>query len=222
MDKSHIHQHCHHNNDSIWDPNNKQDIQCGKAPTKVKCCCIFCATQGPSVAFDHDTKDKEQFWTLSKASKSKDRSGVVPISLWSFCPQHKGAHKGDCHEVIDASNFVQWFKAQPLPNLTEPSSQQWTMPSAIAPTPKMCRWCQNARKLTCFAGKGTSVADSDTVPILKKKVKDCILEHKADFQPVELLWAKLKGNIGRECNSSTTMAIPKQRLDEEFDKSRVK
>ena len=38
----------------------------------------------------------------------------------------------------------------------------------------------------------------------------------SDFQPIELLWAKLKGNIGRKYDSNTTMAILKKRLDEEF------
>ena len=41
----------------------------------------------------------------------------------------------------------------------------------------------------------------------------------SDFQPIELLWAKLKGNIGRKYDSNTTMAVLKQQLDEEFEAS---
>jgi len=38
----------------------------------------------------------------------------------------------------------------------------------------------------------------------------------SDLQPIELLWAKLKGNIGRKYSTGTTMTVLKQRLDEEF------
>lgn len=41
----------------------------------------------------------------------------------------------------------------------------------------------------------------------------------SEFQPVELLWAKLKGNIGRKRDSNTTMSVPKERLDAEFKDS---
>eukprot|EP00977_Amphora_coffeiformis_P012916 scaffold3287_cov181-Amphora_coffeaeformis.AAC.5 len=43
--------------------------------------------------------------------------------------------------------------------------------------------------------------------------------HHSDFQPIELLWAKLKGNIGRKYDSNRTMAVLKERLDEEFGAS---
>jgi hypothetical protein len=41
----------------------------------------------------------------------------------------------------------------------------------------------------------------------------------SDLQPIELLWAKLKGNIGRKYDSNTTMSVLKERLDEEFEAS---
>ena len=41
----------------------------------------------------------------------------------------------------------------------------------------------------------------------------------SDFQPIELLWVKIKGNIERKYDSNTTMAVLKQRLDEEFEAS---
>ena len=81
------------------------------------------------------------------------------------------------------------------------------------------------------------IESTDTIPILKMKMKAKLQEEKmmcellaeaqghrvlftppchSDFQPIELLWAKLKGNIGRKYESNTTMAILKKRLDEEF------
>eukprot|EP00977_Amphora_coffeiformis_P005207 scaffold1117_cov167-Amphora_coffeaeformis.AAC.1 len=44
--------------------------------------------------------------------------------------------------------------------------------------------------------------------------------HHSDLQPIELLWAKLKGNIGRQYNSDTTMVVLKQRLDEQFEQAK--
>ena len=44
--------------------------------------------------------------------------------------------------------------------------------------------------------------------------------HHSDFQPIELLWAKLKGNIGRKYDSKTTMTVLKERLDDEFAAAR--
>jgi phosphopantothenoylcysteine synthetase/decarboxylase len=86
--------------------------------------------------------------------------------------------------------------------------------------------------------QGIPITEMTTLPILKAKVAEfkkhqkmqCELlaeaqGHKvvftppyhSDLQPIELFWAKLKGNIGRKYNSNTTMAILKQRLDEEFE-----
>ena len=45
--------------------------------------------------------------------------------------------------------------------------------------------------------------------------------HHSDLQPIELLWAKLKGNIGRKYDSETTMSTLKHRLDKEFEDARL-
>ena len=71
---------------------------------------------------------------------------------------------------------------------------------------------------------------SDKIKAYKKKQKmsceliaeqngHCVLftpPCHSDLQPIELLWAKLKGNIGRKYDTDTTMTVLKQRLDEEF------
>jgi len=85
--------------------------------------------------------------------------------------------------------------------------------------------------------KNIPVDPRDTIPILSDKTKaykkkqkmsceliaeqngHCVLftpPCHSDLQPIELLWAKLKGNIGRKYDTDTTMTVLKQRLDEEF------
>ena len=98
----------------------------------------------------------------------------------------------------------------------------------------------NAKKAEFVAfctAKNIDFDRRDTRPILRDKIRaykktqkmacELIAEehgHKvlftppyhSDLQPIELLWAKLKGNIGRKYDTDTTMAVLKERLDEEF------
>jgi hypothetical protein len=111
MDESYIHQHYHRFNDSIWDPNDDQDVQISKAPSKGSRYCFAAAIQGPDprVAVGQETTE-----VTAKA-------GLVPGSVWAFCPQKKGDHTGDYHKVFHGGNFVEWWKGQLLPNLHQPS-----------------------------------------------------------------------------------------------------
>ena len=42
--------------------------------------------------------------------------------------------------------------------------------------------------------------------------------HYSDLQPIELIWAHIKGNIARKYSLETNLTAVKQRLDEEFEK----
>lgn len=248
LDESYIHQHYKKDVDSLYDPNDEQDLQVGKDKNKGNRYCFLCAIQGPNPrVFEYNEDDgdgndrlldKLQLVKLAK----EDRGGVVPESVWSFCPQQKKLHKGDYHKVFNATNFLQWWKTQLLPNLHQPSliimdnaKYHCTYPDDV---PK-----GNKKKIDYQAychSRNIPVDPTDTIPILKEKMKGALLKEKmiceilaeeqghrvlfqppchSDFQPIELLWAKLKGNIGRKYDSNTTMAILKQRLDEEFEAS---
>ena len=37
-------------------------------------------------------------------SPIEDRAGVVPGSVWAFCPQQEKDHKGDYHKVFNGKN----------------------------------------------------------------------------------------------------------------------
>jgi DDE superfamily endonuclease len=186
--------------------------------------------------------EKEDYFALPQPVDCRDKPGVVPGSVWSFCPQAKGSHQGDYHKVFNSTNFVAWFVDQLLPNLSHPSlivmdnaSYHCTYPPEV-PTVGTSK---KADLVDYLIRKGVPIDPTDTVPILRSKAKKYIIEqekklceqlaldaghevcyqppHHSDFQPIELLWAKLKGNIGRKYNSDTTMAILKERLDEEFE-----
>ena len=36
-----------------------------------------------------------------------ENAGVVPDSLWIFCPSQKDEHKGDNHKVFNHENYIQ-------------------------------------------------------------------------------------------------------------------
>ena len=45
-----------------------------------------------------------------------------------------------------------------------------------------------------------------------------ILPHYSDLQPIELVWALIKGNVGRKYSEGITLREVKERLDEEFER----
>ena len=108
LDESYIHQHYHRLDDSIWDPNDDQDIQVGKLPHGGSFYCFLAAIQGPNPHIPNPINDE-------------DKAGLVPNSLWAFCPQRKRDHHGDYHKVFNGTNFLQWWQNQLLPNLKQPS-----------------------------------------------------------------------------------------------------
>ena len=240
LDESYIHQHYKKDVDSIWDPNDEQDIQVGKLPNKGNRYCFLCAIQGPDPSWYSPNHDAERDKKVELEMPKLLKPGVVPGSVWTFCPQQKKDHKGDYHKVFNSENFVEWWKKQLLPNLEQPSliimdnaSYHKKWPSYV---PKL-----NAKKAVLqeyLTRSGVPFQASDTCPILKELVREQSLKeksiceelaekaghrvlftppHHSDLQPIELLWAKLKGNIGRKYDSNTTMTVLKERLDEEFD-----
>ena len=246
LDESYIHQHYHKNDDSCWDPNDEQDIQVGKAPAKGNRYCFLCAIQGPNprVFTPDDSENDRDARLLDKLKLDQlgmaDRGGIVDGSVWAFCPQQKKQHKGDYHKVFNAENFVQWWKDQLLPNLTQPSliiMDNASYHKTYVDKYPTSKW-RKADYIAFCTRKEIPIESTDTIPIMAGKIREyksrqkmhCVLlaeeqghkvvftpPHHSDLQPIELLWAKLKGNIGRKYDSNTTMAVLKERLDEEFD-----
>ena len=79
LDKSKIHQHCHKFDDSVWDPNDEQDVQVSKLKHKGNWCCFLCAIQEPDPR-EAKVTDKDKL----EDAIPKDRGGIVPGTVWTF------------------------------------------------------------------------------------------------------------------------------------------
>jgi transposase len=231
LDESYIHEHYHRFDDSLWDPSDDQDVQVGKMKHKGRRYCFLAAIQGPDPRVEQPSPIR------------KEQAGLVPRSLWRFSPQVKKDSTGDYHKVFNSTNFIAWWRDQLLPNLTQPclimmdnAKYHLTCPADIPKIDKL-------RKADCRAfleRKGVAYGATDTVPILHKRARDYIeafemrecekLAHEqghtvlmtppyhSDFQPIELLWARVKGEVGRQYDNQTTLSLVLQRLMDAFDR----
>ena len=228
MDESYIHEHYHRNNDSVWDPNDDQDIQFGKAPAKGRRYCFAAAIQGPNPR-------------VSDAVLNQDKAGLVPGSVWAFCPQKAKDHGGDYHKVFNGQNFVKWWKEQLLPNLKQKSlimldnAKYHKVYGDQVPKVYKLKKQELQEYLT---SKSVAFHEKTSCLELRKKAKDYIHSNEkieivrlaeehghevlftppyhSDLQPIELLWARVKGRVGRQYNNETTLQIVYERLMREF------
>jgi transposase len=228
MDESYIHEHYNRSDDSLWDPSDNLDIQFGKSKHKGRRYCFAAAIQGPDPLVDNP-------------GIASEMAGLVPGTVWAFCPQQKRSHQGDYYKVFNGENFLAWWKDQLLPNLHQHSLIH--MDNAAyhkvygSHVPK---WGK-LRKQECIdflSSKGIEVEARCPAVVVKARTKEWILAnekfecvrlaeeqgHKvlftppyhSDLQPIELTWARIKGNIGRQYSVGTTLALVHERLLHEF------
>ena len=79
------------NDDSIWDPNDKQGIQIGNNKHKGQQYCFLSAIEGPDLS-------------IHEPPHATDSTGLVPGSMSDFCPQNSKDHEGDYHKVLNGDN----------------------------------------------------------------------------------------------------------------------
>lgn len=229
LDESYIHQHYKWKpKECLYDPNDDQDIQVSKAPEKGERYCFLCAIQSASPS--------------PRGRASEDTAGMVPMSLWAFSPTRKQDHRGDYHKVFKGPNFIQWWRDQLLPNLNDPSiiimdnaSYHCTYADRV---PKVYK-AKTTQLTEYLTSVGIEVESADTLPILREKANAYIKEYEqwecvrlaeeyghevlftpayhSDLQPIELVWARVKGNIGRQYDINTKLSDVYERLLKEFD-----
>ena len=147
------------------------------------------------------------------------------------------------HQNYNGTNFVDWFKTQLLPNLSQPSLIHFdnakyhrTKPATTC-TPSGYR-LKRAELQRVLTVSGISFAAKDTVATLRKKLKAYVdtvepevvqlskqqghevlytPPYHCDLQPIEMVWSQVKGEVGRQYDLSTTMVIVKQRLEAAFE-----
>jgi transposase len=198
------------------------DLQFGKAKNKGRRYCFIAAIQVPH-------------------PMGTESAGLVPNSVMKFCPQKKNDSAGDYHKVFNSGNFVPWFRDQLIANRSAPSiiymdnaGYHKTLDSTV-PKPAKLR---KAALREWMTQNNVPFNNADTRPVLIVKAREwikanckpeCVLiaeskGHKvvwtppcySDLQPIELVWALIKGNIGRQYTVNTTLSMVLQRLDREF------
>lgn len=219
LDESYIHHHYSRSEYSLFDPTDAIYEEPRK-PHKGRRYC-FCS------AIEHN----------SSAKKTR----IIPESTWIFCPQQRSAHHGDYHKNFDGNNFVQWFKDKLLPNLSGPSliildnaSYHKTKANTV-PKPSKMRKMEIIGKLKEL---GVPIAEDVSAVEARFALRQYIYDnikpeisyiaedhgHKiiwtppyyCELQPIELVWAEVKGQVGRLYSNETTLEDVKARLLDQF------
>ena len=223
LDESYIHHHYRwKEGEDLYDPNDPDDVVFGKDRYKGSRYCFICAIQGPA--------------TLPRGLPD-DQGGVVPGSWWHFSPTKRADHKGDYHKVFKSENFVPWFRDKLLPGLNEPSliimdnaRYHQTYGDWV---PKVYK-AKKERLQEYLTFRGVGFNQSDTLSILQAKARKCIEDYEmieterlaeneghkvlwtapgySDLQPIELTWALIKGNVGRQYDVHTKLKDVEDRL----------
>jgi hypothetical protein len=226
--ESYIHHHYRWKDDSIWDPNDHQDVVTSKDKYKGSRYCFCAAIQGPNPR-------------VNPPVLNIDKAGLVPNSLWEFCPQKASDHDGDYHKVFHGENYVHWWWTKLLPNLKQPSliildnAKYHLVYGEHVP-----KWSK-MKKAECvaFLQSKQVVYDLGTSAVeLKQEVKRYVERNEkpeiirlaeiaghevlftppyySDLQPIELAWAYVKGAVGQQYSVGTTLQIVHTRLLNEF------
>lgn len=172
-----------------------------------------------------------------------EKAGLIPGTVWAFCPAKQGPHQGDCHKVFDGKSFVAWWKNQLLPNLHQPSiimldnAKYHLVKKENAPNAAKMK----KEELRQFLlSKNLELEHVLSITQFREMAKDWINTnvspevvslaeaegHKVLFtpsyisglQPIELVWDFVKGNVGRQYNTETTLDVVYRRLMAEFER----
>jgi hypothetical protein len=223
-DESYIHEHYHCNEDSLFDPNNEQDVIYQKEKHKGRRYCFCAAIRGPNPLGEEATED--------------DKTGLVPGSVWAFCPQKKSNHQGDYHKVFNGTNYIAWFHNQLVANLHQPLFDNAAYHCVYGEA--VPQWYR-MKKQECINYLTQSIDFDPAMSAMEMKqlIKGYITTHvpieikwlaeagghtilftpayHSDLQPIELVWARVKGNVGRQYSNQSTLDLVYERLMHEFN-----
>jgi len=230
LDESYIHQHYKSSDDSVCDPNDNQDIQIGKSINTGSGYCFMAAIQGPDPR-------------VAVPTNNNQKAGLVPGTVWAFCPQRKRDRHGDCHKVFNSTNFVNWWRTQLMPNLHQPSviymddaAYHKTLPPDTPKTGTM----KKIELIDFLRDRDIHFDPRSTTPQLRQRARQWVVQNVAievvqvaaehghkvvftapyhsDLQPIELVWALIKGNVGQQYSLGTSLDLVYERLMAEFAK----
>jgi hypothetical protein len=164
------------------------------------------------------------------------------ILIGRCCPQKKGDHQGDYHKVFNGGNYIPWFRDQLLANLHQPSLIMLDNAAYHCVYGEGVPQWYRMKKQECIDYLSTNAVVFDpsmSATEMKQLVKQFIdnnvkIEvvrlaeegghtvlftpaYHSDLQPIELVWALVKGNVGRQYSNGTTLDMVYERLMHEFN-----
>ena len=234
-DESFIHHHYRGNDDSIHDP--EDDRPTPKAKHKGKRYCFIAAilSHDPTVPADDRTD----------ADKAQLMKETIDIFTGGGKSSGKKKETKDYHGMFDSKYYLPWFDKL-LNSLDERNiknavivmdnaAYHKTLPDG---TPRKSK-CKKADMIeacckfkirhdaseTCEVlwGKLSEYIKKNIRPEIVKEARDRGHEllysapHYSDLEPIETVWAIVKGRVGRQYNADTTFATVRERLEKAFD-----
>ena len=230
MDESYIHKNYQRNEDSLFDPNDEQDLEV-KALHKGRRYCFIAAIIDEDQSID--VADHE------RPPNSK------PMLLLDTYDVFEGGRKQtvDYHGMFDSDYFVNWMQKlldtlsgmgiQNTVIVMDNAKYHKSLPDG---TPKSS-W--KKQELVDFSLVNNITVHQDELksvlwervklwtalylkPIIVSMAEEAGHEvvfsppHHSDLQPIELVWANIKGRVGRQYTTNTTFQDVKHRLDNAF------
>lgn len=228
LDESYVHHHYKRHGDSLYHPD---DQNFPREQHKGQRYCFVAAIMGDDPRMGEEER-----------KSPGDFAHLIHESVHIF-KSEKDNGKGDYHKNFNGSNFVSWFKSGLLPHLKQPclirmdnAAYHFVLPLAT-PKPYKMKKADLCNQLTEYK---VAYNATDTVPTLKLKLTEHIeknimpaviqeaegaghkvlrtVPYHSDLQPIELIWAQVKGEVGRLYDASTTMELVKSRLEKAFAK----
>ncbi|EGD83402.1 hypothetical protein PTSG_04010 [Salpingoeca rosetta] len=254
LDESYIDRNYNSNRDSLYDPNDGQDMHSHRKIKRGRRYCFALATDG---AGDEEQPQASQS-SARKCSRCKQpghtrkKCPVADEDLPEQPQQQQGRprkpsrgsfHTGDYHKAFNSDNFISWFKDALLPNLHQPSliimdnaAYHRTLPPDTPVPGRM----KKADVIAALRARNLTVSETDFSCELKDRLKLWVKNHVqpevvqlaeaqghkvlfsppcySDLNPIELVWALIKGNVGRRYSLDTTFEDVERRLEEEIQR----
>ena len=170
-----------------------------------------------------------------------DESKLIPNSYWAFCPTMKNGLTGDYHKVFDSSNYFKWCTENLILNLNVPSliifENAKYQKAEPQDTPKVSKLKEaevllELTKTNIYIYLNLSAIDTKKQlrNWINKKIDPAIVlearryvnevlftpAYYSDLQPIELIWARIKGSVARSHSKSTTLQEVGEKLDKKF------
>jgi len=231
MDESYIHKNYQRHDDSPFDPNDEQDLEM-KEQHKGKHYCFIAAI------IDADNA-KSALPDELKPAYQKAHLMLDTLDIF----EGRKKQTADYHGMFDTSYFVNWMKKlldalkhRGVENaiiVMDNSKYHCSLPGG---TPKGM-WKKTRLQKACEE-YGISYGASDTKamlwsslkeyiranvqPIVRKMAEEAGHEvlfsppHHSDLQPIELVWAIVKGEVGRQYTPDTSFGQVLERLKHSF------